>query len=181
VSALSITSDIVNWSYSIKSAYRLCVQELIDTSHLNVPGQWHLIWQVGAPPKIKILLWHSCLCYFLTRFYLYKRRVKCPIKRVFCTDAPTCRRFSSHIVCFFSCQQHLPVADSALSASIISSIWKQHKKKVWNNTLDPRNHVIIWADELLRGWSAVWTIKNQSAKSSNDKSNLKCKKPEAGG
>jgi hypothetical protein len=28
--------------YSVKSAYRLCVQELIDTSHLRVNGNWNL-------------------------------------------------------------------------------------------------------------------------------------------
>jgi hypothetical protein len=32
-----------NGKYSVKSAYRLCVEELIDTSHLCCPGKWSSI------------------------------------------------------------------------------------------------------------------------------------------
>ena len=33
-----------NGKYSVRSAYRLCVEELIDTSHLRRPGYWSGIW-----------------------------------------------------------------------------------------------------------------------------------------
>ncbi|MCI23460.1 polynucleotidyl transferase ribonuclease H fold, partial [Trifolium medium] len=45
----SVTKDRRLWrgeikgEYSIKSAYRICVQELIDTSHLRVNGNWNLV------------------------------------------------------------------------------------------------------------------------------------------
>jgi hypothetical protein len=29
-----------NGVYSAKSAYRLCVEDLVDTSHLRRPGKW---------------------------------------------------------------------------------------------------------------------------------------------
>ncbi|GAU45869.1 hypothetical protein TSUD_187020 [Trifolium subterraneum] len=44
----SVTDDRRLWrgesksEYSVKSAYRICVQELIDTSHLRVNGNWNL-------------------------------------------------------------------------------------------------------------------------------------------
>jgi hypothetical protein len=39
-----------NGAYSVRSAYRLCVQELLDTSHLRMEGSWNLIWNLKAPP-----------------------------------------------------------------------------------------------------------------------------------
>lgn len=49
-----------NGIYSVKSAYRLCVQELIDVSHLRPPGNWNVIWNLKAPPKIQNFLWRIC-------------------------------------------------------------------------------------------------------------------------
>lgn len=54
-------------NYSVKSAYRLCVDELIDTSHLKRPGYWSGIWRLKVPPKVKNLVWRICRGCFPTR------------------------------------------------------------------------------------------------------------------
>jgi len=36
-----------NGEYSVKSAYRLCMQELLDISEFKVPGKWDLIWNLA--------------------------------------------------------------------------------------------------------------------------------------
>jgi len=41
-----------NGHYSVKSAYKLCMEELVDTSHLRRLGYWAGIWKLNAPPKI---------------------------------------------------------------------------------------------------------------------------------
>lgn len=46
--------------YSVRSAYRLCVSELIDLSHLRRPGYWSEIWRLKVPPKVKNLVWRMC-------------------------------------------------------------------------------------------------------------------------
>jgi len=44
-----------NGKYSVKSDYRLCVEELIDSSHLRRLGNWSIIWKLKTPPKIRKL------------------------------------------------------------------------------------------------------------------------------
>jgi len=41
-----------NGLYSVKSAYRLCVKELVDTSHFRQPGLWSGIWCLKVPLKV---------------------------------------------------------------------------------------------------------------------------------
>lgn len=45
-----------NGRYSVRSAYRLCVTELVDLSHLYCPGYWSGIWKLISPPKVKNLI-----------------------------------------------------------------------------------------------------------------------------
>ncbi|WJX95855.1 hypothetical protein P8452_77124 [Trifolium repens] len=59
--------------YSVKSAYRLCTQELIDTSLLSRPGMWHLIWKLHSLPKVKKFLWRVCPNCLPTRVRLRDR------------------------------------------------------------------------------------------------------------
>lgn len=36
----------IHGKYYVKSAYRLCIEELIDSSHLRRPGNWSCIWKL---------------------------------------------------------------------------------------------------------------------------------------
>jgi hypothetical protein len=62
----SVTEDRRLWraeqngEYSVRSAYRLCTQELIDTSHLRMNGAWNLIWEIKIPAKVKNFIWRIC-------------------------------------------------------------------------------------------------------------------------
>lgn len=46
--------------YSVRSAYKLCVSELVDSSHLWRPGYWSEIWNLKVPPKVTNLVWRMC-------------------------------------------------------------------------------------------------------------------------
>jgi hypothetical protein len=70
--------------YSVKSAYRLCVNEIADNSHMHVNGRWNLIWKLKVPPKIKNFLWRVCRGCFPTRAHLNSRGVSCPLDCVHC-------------------------------------------------------------------------------------------------
>ena len=57
-----VAEDRIIWKaerhgrYSVRSAYKLCVTDLIDSSYNWRPGYWTGIWKLKAPPKIKNLL-----------------------------------------------------------------------------------------------------------------------------
>ncbi|XP_058779420.1 uncharacterized protein LOC131653326 [Vicia villosa] len=41
-----------NGDYSVPSAYRFCINEAINTSHLRIADNWDLIWNIKTPPKV---------------------------------------------------------------------------------------------------------------------------------
>lgn len=61
-----VTHDCIIWKaegngcYTVRSACKLCVEELIDVSHLRRLGNWKNIWRLEVPPKVKNLLWQMC-------------------------------------------------------------------------------------------------------------------------
>jgi hypothetical protein len=67
-----------NGCYSVRSAYRLCVEGLIDVSHLRCPGNWQNIWRLKVPQKVKNLLWRMCRGCLPTRVRLQDKGVSCP-------------------------------------------------------------------------------------------------------
>jgi hypothetical protein len=75
-----------NGNYSVRSAYRLCVEELIDISHLKRSVCWSSIWRLKVPPKVKNLVWRICRGCFLTRARLGDKGVHCPPNCVVCDD-----------------------------------------------------------------------------------------------
>jgi len=62
----SVTKDRLVWNkenngeYSVRSAYQLCMQELLDIYEFKVPGEWDYIWNLKVPPKVKKLSVESC-------------------------------------------------------------------------------------------------------------------------
>jgi len=68
--------------YYVKSGYRLCVEELIDSSHLHLPGSWSGIWNLKVPPKVRNLVWRMCKGCLRTRVRLQDIGVHCPTQCV---------------------------------------------------------------------------------------------------
>ncbi|GAU30349.1 hypothetical protein TSUD_57600 [Trifolium subterraneum] len=75
----SVFQDKIIWrlekneKYSVKSAYRYCIEDTLDISHLQVQGNWNLIWQIQAPPKIKKFIWRLCRNCIPTRTRLLQK------------------------------------------------------------------------------------------------------------
>jgi len=75
-----------NGAYLVKSAYWLCMEELVDTSNLRCPGNWSGVWKLKVPPKVKNFIWRlSCGC-LPTRIRLHDKGVQCPTSCVNCND-----------------------------------------------------------------------------------------------
>lgn len=93
-----------NGRYSVRSAYRLCVTELIDSSFLWRPGYWTGIWNLKVPPKVKNLLWRMCRGCLPTRVRLLDKGVVCPTN---CASCDSNHEDLLHV--FFACPFALQV------------------------------------------------------------------------
>jgi len=166
--------------YSVKSAYRLCMEDLVDTSHLHKPGFWSGIWKLKVPPKIKNLIWRMCRGCLPTRVRLQDKGVQCSLHYVSC-DHP----LENLIHVFFSCpfaQQvwrlaglwaavyHAMMTNVAASGvvfslvqnlgsdlrhrmvTIIWSLWKHRNNKLWQNENETAVVVVDCARKLLSEW-----------------------------
>lgn len=63
--------------YSVKSGYYLAMNTLVDSSHLKSEGEWNLIWNLHAPPRVKLLLWRVCRNALPSHEQLRARNVNC--------------------------------------------------------------------------------------------------------
>lgn len=61
-----VTMDLVFWwpnkdgTYSIKSAYNIFMERVVDLSHHHCKGEWDVIWKMKIPQNVKIFLWRAC-------------------------------------------------------------------------------------------------------------------------
>jgi hypothetical protein len=128
----SVTEDRLIWKkenhgeYPVRSAYRFCVQELLDTSHFKVQGSWNLICKLKIPLKVKNFMWRICRNCLPTRVRLTDKVVKCPMDCTLCTVGS---EDTLHL--FFQCPSSLNVW----------SIWKQRNNEVWNEVIDTKVYV----------------------------------------
>jgi len=103
-----------NGYHSVRSTYKLCVDELIDVTHLHRPGNWKDIWRVNVPPKIKHLLWRMCRGCLPTRVRWQDKGVTCPTRCVSCNSD---HEDLNHI--FFECSFAIQVWCNALFIYLI--------------------------------------------------------------
>jgi hypothetical protein len=57
------TNDEMIWRfekrgfYTVKSAYRVCVDMLLDREDWKVEGDWNQLWALPFPPKVQHFMW----------------------------------------------------------------------------------------------------------------------------
>jgi len=145
--------------YSVKSAYKICVSEITDNSHMHVHDQWNLIWKLKVPPKIKNFLWRVCRGCFPTWAHLSSRGVSFPLDYVQCSnnyedsihiliecpkvvqvwreanlwdtiDKLLQQDYEIHAL-IFNFLQNFSTRHCALMATIMWSLWKSRNMKLW--------------------------------------------------
>lgn len=169
-----------NGCYSVRSAYRLCVNELIDSSHLHRPGSWSGIWKLKVPPKVKNLVWRMCRGCLPTRVRLLDKGVQCSTHCVSCNSN---HEDLAHLIfyCPFTVQvwhmtgiwgaiQHaiqstasavetifllldtLSAEQNQQLAATLWSLWKHRNLKVWDDATEVSATVVERAKNLVDNW-----------------------------
>jgi ribonuclease HI len=181
-----VTEDGLIWKiekngyYSVKSAYRLCVEVLTDSFHLRREGFWKGIWRLKVPPKVTNLIWRSCRDVMPTRKRLQDKGVQCPATCVTCNDAEedlahvyfTCP-FSMQVwqrlgfwgsvsqahadtgsvpECIFTLLQRYNLENCQRFTAILWSLWKRRNLKLWQDVSETVAQVIDRAFHLVEDW-----------------------------
>jgi ribonuclease HI len=76
-----------NGEYTVKSGYRLLMQEKEEGRRRGILGDWKSLWKIRAPPKAKHLLWRICRDCLPTRTQLQEHHVQCPAVCELCRGA----------------------------------------------------------------------------------------------
>lgn len=141
-----------NRHYSVPSAYRLCVKDIVNNTHLRRSGYWSGIWKLKVPPKVKNSVWQVCRECFPTRVRLPRRGVYCPSTCVMCNDPhedsyhfffqcctavsawraagvwhliePLLKRFDDAPDIIFNLLENVVAVYAELIATVLWSIWK---------------------------------------------------------
>jgi len=166
--------------YLVRSAYRLCVTELIDSSYLWRLGYWSGIWNLKVPPKVKNLLWRMCRGCLPTRVRLLDKGVVCPTNYASC-DSTHEDLLNVFFYCPFAIQvwnrtglwgsvQHAlfhtaSVTDAIFSllenlsaelsqrlSTVIWSLWKHRNIRVWDNVTETSVVVVERARNMVTDW-----------------------------
>lgn len=88
----AIKDDRILWSYDrkghyrVKSAYRLCMDKVLDVSYLKVEGNWALLCDLKVLPKVKNFLWRVGRECLPTRSNLAARGVTCSTMCPWCNS-----------------------------------------------------------------------------------------------
>jgi len=192
-----VTKDKMIWKgeksgkYSVKSAYRICVTEIADSSHMHVHGRWNLIWKLKVPPKIKNFLWRVCRGCFPTRARLSNRRVSCPLDCVQCNnnyedsihiliecpkavqilrdtnlwdtiDRVLHQDYNIHAL-IFTFLHNFSSGQCELMATIMWILWKSRNMKLWQQHNETNVQVFQCATHLLEEWRAAQDIRSRNS------------------
>jgi ribonuclease HI len=169
-----------NGCYTVRSAYRLCVEELVDVSHLHRPGNWRNIWRLKIPPKVKHLIWRMCRGCLPTRVRLQDKGVVCPTNCASCSHAyedlnhllfecPFAIQVWTSAGIWYDIQQASINSDSAVDmifyllqnsttnvqqifAATCWSLWKHRNLKIWDDVTEVSAQVVDRARQMIEDW-----------------------------
>ncbi|XP_058733805.1 uncharacterized protein LOC131605473 [Vicia villosa] len=148
-----VRDDILHWrcekdgKFSVRSAYRYCINEAIDTSHLRINERWNLLWNIKTPPELRIFCggYVEIVCLLDGDFWIKGSLIQLSVLVVvIMRKTPTIYSSSVPKVSNHDHQSMLSV--------ILWSIWKGRNNHIWNSAEEPTDVICQRAAQLLAGW-----------------------------
>ncbi|XP_058775282.1 uncharacterized protein LOC131649539 [Vicia villosa] len=144
------------------SGYKLWRKEQGWAGFCRVDGNWCSLWNIGAPPRVKHLLWKICRGCLQPRVRLRQHRVSCPASCPFC-DNPL--EDIWHVL--FGREDSMTAGRVAV---MIEVIWKNRNNLIWNNESDNFSRLGLHALSSWHEWhlaqESVIRVNNQHASTS---------------
>jgi hypothetical protein len=174
--------------YSVRSAYKYCVNNAGSQHRIGITGNWNIIWQAKIPPKVNNLQRRIGRNVLPTRATLNNHGVQCPLHCAVCNYMEEdslhvlflCSRsidrwqqaglwnhisaglnISSNITDnLFSILQNLDKEQQELFSVMVWSIWKRRNNQVWDNVADSNRTVCERARHLITSWRQAQHIRS---------------------
>jgi hypothetical protein len=190
----SIHEDIITWKpenngvYSVRSAYKICVNSAGTQVRHCIAGSWNEIWRAKIPPKVKNLLWRIGRNVLPTRMRLNSRGVHCPTNCSVCNEGDedtlyvlffchksiqcwqrvglwdivsTCLNTNNSVAeNIFVILHRLNKDDQELFSVMVWSLWKRRNNQVWENITELNQTVCERAKHLLIGWRNAQQVRS---------------------
>lgn len=187
--------------YTVKSAYYLILNNILDVGHLSKDSEWNAIWILNLPQKVKVFLWKACRECLPMRQNLRSKQVLCPLDCVVCeSQIENC--WHSFISCPSSqaCWQQIRAMDVVESFAelvfmmlekldfqkrhlfgwVLWSLWRRRNVKLWEDQEENHAQVIGRACAALEEWKIANTVMHEQPLDLAMNDNYAWEKPSSG-
>ncbi|CAN1153936.1 Putative ribonuclease H protein At1g65750 [Linum perenne] len=179
-------SDVIIWPYSnngqytVRSGYRVLMEQVTNSSHLHVLGDWQKLWGLQLPPRMRVMAWRLAREVVPTRDALQGRHIPVPWECGMCgagienywhlfLDCPIARSCWEEVslleyveaTCvdkdgfqqwLFSTIREAPEDRMQVVMAVIWSIWRERNGRVWRNESKPPRVIARLALEGIEEW-----------------------------
>ncbi|WJX28105.1 hypothetical protein P8452_16861 [Trifolium repens] len=194
-------------TYTVRSAYYLLTQVIIDNSHLQVEGNWQKLWKIAVPQKVKLFLWRSLRGCLPVRSRLVQRGIQCNNKCPHCDQVE-----ENEWHCFFGCNTACDVWKEIEEGQIVGNYtenavgfvdmvfrminevdmnkmaritmvlwtlwWRRRNQRCWNDKIPTNCEVLRRATDALNDW--INAQRRNQHKESTTSTQYQWTKPAAG-
>ncbi|MCH98722.1 ribonuclease H protein, partial [Trifolium medium] len=196
----SVSHDKIIWrfekngKYSVKSAYRYCIEDTLDLSHLKVQGNWNLVWQIQAPPKVKNFMWRLCrncpgecvLCATELEDSIHVL-LSCEAVRQVWQRSGFLNIIQQHLTVnnniaelVFSILQVLTAEQCSLFSTVLWSLWQSRNNKLWRSQVETASAVFDRACTVLTDWQMAQIAPKKSINGQQQPAAAKWARPSLG-
>ncbi|CAN1261991.1 Putative ribonuclease H protein At1g65750 [Linum perenne] len=167
-------------NYTVRSAYRLAMEKVLNNTHLYVDGDWTALWGIQAPPKVKHMIWRLGREVLPTKENLRRRHIVVSVgcgvcgqgnkivRHLFveCPWVKDCWRITNmQWIVEAGIDTHHSIRDWLLGiiqanpmevvqkvVMLMWAIWRERNDRVWNNKETTAEWVVQSALLELREW-----------------------------
>ncbi|CAN1810998.1 Putative ribonuclease H protein At1g65750 [Linum perenne] len=175
-----------NGGYSVRSAYRVLMENIFPRPEYMVQGAWSQIWSLNTPPRIKNFMWRLARSVIPTREALRRRHIAVPsacgicgndiedYNHLFfdCPFAEDCWDHASLFTWIGAIKLNTPLFTDRLqrlllntatdsrdkACSVLWGLWRERNRRVWTSEACTARTATKLALEDVANWLAAQTI-----------------------
>ncbi|CAN1729936.1 LINE-1 reverse transcriptase homolog [Linum perenne] len=180
---MKIWNASTDGNYSVKSAYKVIMEQMLQRDTLNQQGAWTELWGIHLPPKTLHFIWRVGRHVLPLRTTLRRRRIEVPITCGLCGGAEeTAQHLFTNCVVAEDCWRHADLwteiqelqnthttfdellhevirtwneAKRERWITILWSLWYERNQRVWTGKARPADLVVDEGLNVILEWKAA--------------------------